>query len=79
MNKDMFESKWKQIRSQTPTWWSLMGDHDLLKVDKAEVKFDKYVTMLRVKYGFTNDQAKKEIIKRMAGLDTEQNNSAKIV
>jgi len=56
-----------------------MGDHDLLKVDKAEVKFDKYVTMLRVKYGFTNDQAKKEIIKRMAGLDTEQNNSTKIV
>ncbi len=69
MNKELFESNWKQIRSQTTAWWSLMADHDLLKVDKAEVKMDKYVTMLRVKYGYTNDQAKKEIGKRMAALE----------
>jgi predicted metal-dependent HD superfamily phosphohydrolase len=70
MNKELFESNWKQIRSQTTAWWSLMSDHDLVIVDKAEVKYDKYVTMLRVKYGYTNDQAKKEINKRMAAYET---------
>ena len=65
MNKDLFETNWKQIRSQTTAWWSLMSDHDLLKVDKAEVKFDKYITLLRVKYGYTADQAKKEIVKHL--------------
>jgi len=32
-------------------------------VDKAEVKFDKFVTMLQVKYGYTRPQAKDEIAK----------------
>ena len=76
MNRELFENKWKQIRSQTTAWWSLMGDHDLLKVDKAEVKLDKYVTMLRVKYGYTNEQAKKEILKHVAKYEAEQKNSA---
>jgi hypothetical protein len=30
-------------------------------VDKAEVKFDKFVTMLQVKYGYTRQQAREEI------------------
>ena len=76
MNRELFENKWKQIRSQTTAWWSLMGDQDLLKVDKAEVKLDKYVTMLRVKYGYTNEQAKKEILKHVAKYEAEQKNSA---
>lgn len=72
MNKNLFESKWKQIRSQSTAWWTLMSEYDLNKVDKAEVKFDKYVTMLQVKYGYTRQQAKMEIGKRVAGLETEQ-------
>lgn len=72
MNRDLFESKWKQIRSQTTAWWSLMGDQDLVKVDKAEIKLDKYVTMLRVKYGYTSDQAKKELIKRVTKFEAER-------
>jgi len=76
MNKDLFESKWKQIRSQTTAWWSLMSIHDLEKVDKAEVKLDKYTTMLRVKYGYTRDQARKELGKRLIDYETEQKGSA---
>lgn len=72
MNKDLFESKWQQIRSQTTTWWSLMSDPDLIKVDKADVKLDKYVTMLRVKYGYTREQARKEISKRMTEYEAKQ-------
>lgn len=61
MNKTIFEDKWKLIRSQSTTRWSLMADYDLIKVDKAEVKFDKFVTMLQVKYGYTRQQARDEI------------------
>jgi hypothetical protein len=43
-----------------------MSEYDLNKVDKAEVKFDKYVTMLQVKYGYTRQEAKTEIEKRVA-------------
>jgi hypothetical protein len=77
LNKNLFESKWKQIRSQTEAWWSLMSEYDLNKVDNADVKFDKYVTMLQVKYGYTRQQAKLEIDKRVAGLEAEQENSVK--
>ena len=75
MNREMFDSKWKQIRSQTTGWWSLMSSDDLGKVDKAEIKFEKYVTMLRVKYGYTRDQAKKEVTKRVAEYESQQKSS----
>jgi len=61
MNKALFEEKWSLIRGQINTRWSLMVEYDLLKVDKAEVKFNKFVTMLQVKYGYTRQKAKEEI------------------
>jgi len=61
MNKTLFEEKWKLIRSQSTARWGLMADFDLVKVDKAEVKFDKFVTMLQVKYGHTRQKAREEI------------------
>ncbi len=61
MNKTIFDEKWKLIRSQSTTWWGLMADYDLIKVDKAEIKFDKFVTMLQVKYGYTRQKAREEI------------------
>lgn len=75
MNKSMFEEKWKLIRDQINTRWSLMVEYDLVKVDKAEVKFDKFVTMLQVKYGYTRQQAKEEIGKLWS--EFESNNKGK--
>ena len=77
MNKDLFDGKWKQIRSQTTTWWSLMSDPDLIKIDKADVKLDKFVTMLQVKYGYTREQAKKEIGKHLAEHEAGQTSAVK--
>ena len=79
MNKKLFESKWKQIRSHTTAWWHLMSEYDLNKVDKADIKFDKYVTMLQVKYGYTRQQAKMEISTRVAEFEAEQGNGARPV
>ncbi len=75
MNKTMFENNWKQIRTRSTEWWSLLSEYDLLKVDKVEVKFDKYATLLRVKYGYTSDQAKKEIGIRLAQIGIESEKS----
>ena len=55
--KNKFDEKWKLIRGQSTEWWSLMAETDLKKVDKAEDKLDKFVTILQVKYGFTRQQA----------------------
>lgn len=61
INKALFEEKWKMIRGQATGWWSLIAEFDLVKVDKAEVKFDKFATMLQVKYGYTRQKAREEI------------------
>lgn len=66
MNRDIFEEKWGSIRAQSKTWWSLFNEDDLVKVDKAQVKRDKYVVMLQVKYGYTREHAREEISRRLA-------------
>jgi hypothetical protein len=75
MNKSLFEEKWTLLRGQINAKWSLMVEYDLVKVDKAEVKFDKFVTMLQVKYGYTRQQAKEEISKLWS--ETESKNRIK--
>jgi hypothetical protein len=69
VNKDVFENKWEQIRTQSKAWWSLFSDDDLKKVEKAVIKRDKYAMMLRVKYGYSHERAREEINKRIAGLE----------
>jgi len=61
VNKTIFEENWILIRSLITAKWSLMVEYDLNKVDKAEVKFDKFVTMLQVKYGYTRQEARDKI------------------
>ncbi len=66
MDKAIFEEKWKLIRGQINAKWDLVVEYDLVKVDKADVKFDKLVTMLQVKYGYTRKNAREEIGKLWA-------------
>jgi hypothetical protein len=61
INKTIFEENWKAIRSQSTARWNLMAEHDLVKVDKAEDKYNKFATMLQVKYGYTRQQARDEL------------------
>ncbi len=66
MDKNEFEGKWRQIRSQSKVWWSLITDSDLNKVDKAEIKFFEYVTILQLKYRLDRQVAKDEVGRRVA-------------
>lgn len=61
MNKVIFDEKWKVIRGQSTVRWGLIGEFDLNKVDKAKNKYDRFVTMLQVKYGYTRQQARVEV------------------
>ncbi len=62
--KSKFDEQWKLIRGRSTEWFSLMAESDLKKVDKADDKLDKFVTILQVKYGYTRQQAREEIQKR---------------
>jgi len=70
MDKNEFEGKWKQIRSQSKTWWSLLTDSDLNRVDQAEIKFFEYVTILQLKYALDRQVAKDEIGRHMLEYET---------
>ena len=74
MNKTLFEEKWKLIRSHSASWWSLMAEYDLNKVDKVPVKFDKYITMLQVKYGYTRQKAREELGRHWAEYEAKTEN-----
>ena len=74
MNKTLFDEKWKEIRGQSTARWSLVGDFDLNKVDKAANKYDRFVTMLQVKYGYTRQQARVEVNKLWVEYETNSKN-----
>ena len=75
MNKNIFEENWKVIRPQATARWSLMADFDLLKVDKADDKYDRFVTMLQTKYGYTRQQAREELGKFWSEQEIKSRNS----
>jgi len=66
VQKSKFDQQWKVIRGRSMEWWSLLGEHDLKKIDKAQDKQDKFLTMLQVKYGYTRQQATEEVNRRWA-------------
>ena len=72
MNKNLFETKWKQIRGKSKEWWSLINDLDLSRVDKSAAKLDKYVVLLQVKYGYTRQYAREEINKHMEEYEAKE-------
>ena len=76
INKTIFEENWKAIRSQSTARWNLMADYDLNNVDKAEAKFDKFVTMLQVKYGYTRQKAREEIGRFWAEYEAKNKNNS---
>jgi hypothetical protein len=73
VQKSKFDQEWKVIRKQSVEWFSLLGEHDLKKIDKAEDKQDKFLTILQVKYGYTRQQAMEEINRRWAAFYRARN------
>jgi len=63
MNEDILKSQWTQIRGQIKVWWSVLTDEDL---DKINGRRDRLISMLQKKYGFTKDEATRELDDHLA-------------
>ena len=57
MIKDILLGKWRQMRGQIKVTWSKLTDDDLVRVAG---KYDKFVTLLEQKYGYTRERAEEE-------------------
>ena len=79
ITKAIFEDKWKLIRGHSTARWSLIAEYDLIKVDKVDVKFDKFVTLLQVKYGFTRQIAREEIGRFWAEHEAKNRNTSRSI
>lgn len=58
MNQDIFEGKWKEMRGKVKEMWGKLTDDDLEQVNG---KADQLVGILQQKYGYTKEQAEKEL------------------
>ena len=58
MSKDIMQDKWKQLRDAVGQRWGALTDKDL---DMFVGKLDKLPVLLQARYGFTKEQAAKEI------------------
>ncbi len=65
MNEDILKSQWTQIRGQIKEWWSVLTDEDL---DKINGRRDRLIGMLQKKYGFTQEEAARELDDHLAQL-----------
>ena len=62
MNQGVFEGKWKEMRGQVKEWWGKLTDDDLERVGG---KADQLIGILQQKYGYTKEQAEKELNERL--------------
>jgi len=62
MNRDVFAGWWKQARGQAKAWWGQLTDDEL---DQIEGESEKLVGVLQTRYGWTREQAEKEIERLM--------------
>ena len=62
MNKDILEGDWKQMRGKAKSWWGKLTNDDFARIAG---KFESLTGALQEKYGYTRQQAEKEIDKRV--------------
>ncbi len=69
MNADNVKEQWPQIRELARMWWSVLSNDDL---DQINGRLDRLIGKLQDKYGFTKDQAARDIEDRLAELQRAQ-------
>ena len=76
MNKDALEDKLKQLRNVLKQRWDVFTDEDL---DTVHGKLDKLPDLLQTKYGYTTEQAEKEITLFRSDLKAKGNNVFELI
>ncbi len=63
MNEDILQGQWKQMRGKVKEWWGVLTDDDL---DRINGQRDQLIGMLQKKYGWSKDQATRELNDHLA-------------
>ncbi len=58
MNTDILKGKWMQVRGEAKKIWGKITDDEM---DQIEGNVEKLIGKLQEKYGYTREQAEKEI------------------
>jgi uncharacterized protein YjbJ (UPF0337 family) len=66
MNTDIFEGRWKQMRGELRSWWGKLTDDDLENIAGHK---DKLLGVLQEKYGYTRDEARREVDRHLKEYD----------
>lgn len=70
MNEDILKGKWKQLRGEAKQFWGKLTNDDLDQLDGAS---DKLAGILQERYGYSKEEAKKELDKFMARMESKFN------
>jgi uncharacterized protein YjbJ (UPF0337 family) len=73
MNKDQFESKWEELKSEVKQKWEKITTDD---IENIHGKKDKLIAKLRERYGFNSEKAKSEFEVFMNDCNCESNNTS---
>jgi uncharacterized protein YjbJ (UPF0337 family) len=58
INRDVLAGKWAQARGQVKQMWGKLTDNDL---DRINGRFDELAGLVQERYGYTRDQAEREV------------------
>ncbi len=67
MNKDIFEGNWRQFSGQIKQTWGKLTDDDMTYIEGSR---DKLIGKLQERYGWSREQANKEVDERMRQFGT---------
>jgi uncharacterized protein YjbJ (UPF0337 family) len=62
MNEDVLKGNWKQLKGTVKQWWGDLTDDD---VQRIEGKRDELVGRLQERYGWTKEEARAEVDRRL--------------
>jgi len=76
MSKDMTQDKLIQLRDEVKQRWGALTDKDL---DMVDVELIQMRGLLQARYGYTRDQAEKEIALFLSDMKPEGKNPVEVV
>ena len=76
MSSDMMQDKLKQLRDAAKQRWGVLTDKDL---DTVDGKLDQLPGLLQARYGYTREQAEKEIDLFLSNMKPEGTNPVEVV
>jgi uncharacterized protein YjbJ (UPF0337 family) len=66
MNEDILKGNWKQMTGKMRQWWGKLTDDEL---EQIAGKRDELAGLLQERYGYTKEEAHREIERRFAESD----------